>query len=265
VLIFLREGTSPMSIEAQSGLVGFFDILGYENLLSKNEPEDIAEKIFPVLMEKGEKVLSEIKSIFAANLPEYEKAVDSIINSIKWLAFSDTILLTLEFEKNRGDNFILLSWMSFFLSCIELQCTFFRIGLPLRGAIDYGKYVVKENFFAGKPIVNCYRSCNKLELAACVLCEEATKQIDLFDESKSLNFDFSVKNNFITEYLVQLKSEEKRMFLLCARTYDQHGPELRSQVLRSFSKNNKDIPYSAQQKVLNTEQWLHFLREKMED
>ena len=133
-----------MNIEAQIGLVGFFDILGYENLLSKNEAEDIAKKIFPILMKKGDKVFAEIKSLFSTNLTEDEKTVESIIGTIQWLAFSDTILITLEINNNRKDYNTFLRWMSFFLICKELQCTFFKVGLPLRGAIDFGKFVIKD-------------------------------------------------------------------------------------------------------------------------
>ncbi len=39
-----------MSTNTKIGLVGFFDILGYQNLLEQNEPEVIAEEVLPILI-----------------------------------------------------------------------------------------------------------------------------------------------------------------------------------------------------------------------
>ncbi|MCK5348024.1 MAG: hypothetical protein KAJ25_01470 [Desulfobacula sp.] len=36
-------------MKTEKGLIGFFDVLGYQNLLENNEPEIIADTVLPIL------------------------------------------------------------------------------------------------------------------------------------------------------------------------------------------------------------------------
>lgn len=169
---------------------------------------------------------------------------------VKKLVFSDTILLSLDFSRFRLDGYSDIElWILFLESCISLYNDMFKKGLPLRGAIDFGKYVINGNSFAGIPIVNAYKLSNKLDMSVCVLTKDAAHK---------LNETFS---GFAIEYLIPTKDREEKLFTLGANPCDQNK-DIREQVLSSFWKHNKDIPLSVKSKVDNTVQWLTYLRMK---
>lgn len=239
-------------MNTQKGIVGFFDILGYQSLLEKNEPEEIAETVLPFLTGIKSEVLDDLKTW---NISYKEELIIIVRDYIKWLVFSDTILLTMPIqESDRNINLIL--WGIFFTVSKRLQTKMFRNGLPLRAAISYGKFYIKDTCFAGRTIIEAYQLCNQLEFAACVLTESCSKELENCDIKKSFN------NKDVFDYLVPKKDGESRMLTLAAYVYNTEKENLRTQVLESFLGHNKDIPISAQKKITNTEQWLEFLRLK---
>lgn len=168
------------------------------------------------------------------------------------LVFSDTILLSLDFSRFRSDGYSDIElWILFLESCEKLYNDMFNAGLPLRGAIDFGKYIINVNSFVGSPIVAAYKLSNKLDMSACVLTKDAAHK---------LNEIFS-KHGFAIEYLIPTKDREEKLFTLGANPCDQNK-DIREQVLSSFWKHNKDIPLSVKSKVDNTVQWLTYLRMK---
>ncbi len=86
---------------------------------------------------------------------------------MEWLVFSDTILLTLAFKED-DDSLNHLYWLVFLMASKDIQTELFNAGLPARGAIDYGKFFVQENCFAGRCIVKAYKLSSTIEMAACV-------------------------------------------------------------------------------------------------
>lgn len=239
-------------MNTQKGIVGFFDILGYQSLLEKNEPEEIAETVLPFLAGIKSEVLDDLKT---RNISYKEELIIMVRDYIKWLVFSDTILLTMPIqESDRNINLIL--WGIFFTVSKRLQTKMFRNGLPLRAAISYGKFYIKDTCFAGRTIIEAYQLCNQLEFAACVLTESCSKELENCDIKKLFN------NKDVFDYLVPKKDGELRMLTLAAYVYNTEKEDLRTQVLESFLGHNKDIPISAQKKITNTEQWLRFLRLK---
>jgi hypothetical protein len=245
----------------QTGLVGFFDILGYKNLLERNEPEIIADEVIPILTGIQSDVAGQIQSMisFLGSSEETIDKMNKIIESIQWLVFSDTVLITMPIN-SIDDVQILTSWTFFLSSAILLQIKLFNSGLPVRGAIDYGKFYIKQQCFAGRTIVKAYEICNQLELAACVLSNDAAKEHERYSEIvKRLNI--KPQDAFVTDYLVPLKEQDKLMPTVTAETYYSRT-DIRNQVLRAFWANNKDIPRSVQAKINNTEQWLQFLSKR---
>ena len=242
-----------------TGVVGFFDILGYQNLLEKNEPEDIAQKVLPILTGLNASVSAEMTKLGEVFRQMAESSMkDSIVklhkqivDSIQWLIFSDTILLAMPMEDNTKTP---PYWVTFFLACISIQTQMFRSGLPLRGAISFGKYFLKDTCFAGKSIIEAHQLCYQLELAACVLTEKVSREIN------KLKGD--MRDTFFFNYLVPTKEGEMHLDTLAAHYLVPSGKNIRSTIMECFWGHNKDIPISASAKVSNTEQWLTFLKMK---
>lgn len=132
-----------------------------------------------------------------------------------------------------------------------MQVRLFRTGLPLRGAIDFGRFFIQDTCFAGRPIINAYELCNTLELAACVLTPEASDRVKAFLSGSGLN-------PFVSEYFVPTKNGEFRFFLTKTAVHEKNIG-LRQQVMKAFWGHGKDISIEAQRKALNTEQWLRYL------
>jgi len=127
------------------GLVGFFDILGYQNLLERNEPEKIAKEVLPILTNIGDRVvnnLQDIHNVITSDIRFKKKSSIAekqlkIIKTISWLVFSDTVLLTLPIEE-KDHYWVNFSWMIFLVATIFIQRELFQAGLPSRGVIEYG-------------------------------------------------------------------------------------------------------------------------------
>lgn len=240
----------------KTGLIGFFDILGYQNLLERNEPEKIAEDVLPILTDVGETVTKQLKELQKGALSAViAKHYEKIIQKMRWLVFSDTVLLTMSIEE-MDPNVVHLSWMMFLLAVIGLQTNLFRAGLPTRGAIEHGKFFIKDTCFAGRTIVTAYQLCSQIELAACVFSEVAAKEFRRVESSDPFN---KLYGTFVVEYLVPMKSGEKHLLTVMAHTYNLDSPDIHGEVMRAFWGNTKDISHSARQKAQNTEQWLEFL------
>ncbi len=245
-------------MDTQIGLIGYFDILGYQNLLEKNEPEDIAQSVLPFLTDINNKVCSEMTDFFEKR-GDQESPFLSIVKSIKWLIFSDTILMTLPFDSSEGDISVIAHWVSFMSACTSLQEEMFKVGLPVRGVIDYGKFYVKDNCFAGRTIVEAYQLCNQLDLAACVFNENAQKELNNIDAIYIKHVKTSIFNLWVSKYLIPKKDGESQCYVLTSHVCNPDD-DIRKQVLSAFWGHNKDIPRSVQNKISNTEQWLTFLK-----
>ncbi len=244
----------------KTGLIGFFDILGYQNLLERNEPETIAEEVLPILTNIDSETMKNLKNLTnAIPMSEANKQLHTkIIETMGWLVFSDTVLMTLPID-GTDQNIVQMSWLAFLGAAIMVQVNLFRAGLPTRGVIEHGKFFIKDTCFAGRTIINAYQLCSQLELAACVFSEIAAKEFRSIEGLRSLY------NLLAVEYLIPMKSGEKHLLTLMAHTYNLESPDIHGEVMRAFWRNAKDISISARQKAQNTEQWLEFLKMKDEE
>ena len=250
-----------MNERTKTGLVGFFDILGYQNLLERNEPEVIAQDVLPLLLNIKTQAIELLKDIYSelrksGQHNEISDIFESRGKSIEWLVFSDTVLLTLDIDES---SLVckMACWLNFLAVTLILMKELFMAGLPLRGAIDYGKFFIDGNCFAGRTIVEAHRLGGQLELSACVLTDHAAK---IF-RSIPMLYDL-LYGKMIVEYLVPMKSGEQHMSAVAATVAGTDNPDIHSEVMKSFWKNKKDISHSATVKAQNTEQWLDFLRLK---
>jgi hypothetical protein len=250
-----------MNESVQTGLVGFFDILGYQNLLERNEPEKIAQDVLPILTNIGSETVKSLKKRFTERGIESD-LLDEAVQEMNWLVFSDTVLLTLPVSQT--DPVVAdLFWLTFLMAVVGLQQKLFDLGLPTRGAIEYGKFFVKATSFAGRTIVSAYQLCCQIELAACVLSEAATKEFHRVQQHISQRTNDTLLNTVVVEYLVPMKDHERHMLVVMAQTYNIHAPDIHRDVMQAFWGNGKDISLSARLKAQNTEQWLEFLEHRL--
>lgn len=244
-----------MTIPAYKGLVAFIDILGYQNLLTKIEPEVIAEKILPILGAMKEKTTDKIRSELKS--PSIIDRFELLFSKTNWVSFSDTILVTLSVDESEASKHQIFQWTAFLYMCAVLHKHLFEIGLPARGAIEYGKFVVKDSFFAGQSIVDAYKLGSKIEIATCAVSNQAYQRyLQLIAKVDPTAID---PNLLILEYLVQVKNEPEQLIPTLIWKADDEA-DLRSFVLKSFMAHEKDLPLAAKSKALNTEHWLEFIR-----
>jgi hypothetical protein len=263
-------------VNTHNGIIGFFDILGYQNLLEKNEPEDIAQSVLEFLTNINDKITTNLKQILDETPDEIfsilEETIDhavsikdivnNTIDSLKWILFSDTILLALPYDQ-KTEKPSVANWFAFLTICMHLQKEMFLNGLPVRGVINYGKFYLQDTCFAGRSIIEAYDLCNQLELAACIFSPKAQNEFSDFINRYFHENAKEISDNWVYEYLVPTKMGEFHYLVLKASVYN-NDDSIMKQILSSFWGHNKDIPLSVQQKISNTEQWLNFLKMKNE-
>ncbi len=135
-MITRRDNSLPAKndIRSRTGAVTFLDVLGWKGIWQKNEGS--IDRLYGLIQEAINKS-NEISHEYA-DFPEF-RGVDNITNV---LSISDTIAL---FTAGSPDKAIeihakICSWLIPYALKQEL---------PLRGAISYGNYSIKENIMLG--------------------------------------------------------------------------------------------------------------------
>jgi len=213
----------------QNGLVGFFDILGYQSFLENNDAEDAASEVLTVITNIG----SITGNALISSLKHPDERLKELIDGIQWLVFSDTILMAMAWDEQS-----VFPWTAFSLAAIQLCRHMFDFGLPLRGAIKTGKYLISQSCFAGRVIVEAYRTETSLNLAACSIDET------LVEMMKKKVKDPNWIESLVVGYMTPLANgQHKKMYLLNYLLPDGVSPK---------KPNAVDIP----QLVLNSF-WAH--------
>jgi hypothetical protein len=181
--------------------------------------------------------------------------------------------LTYETESACGVQDKFFRWIYFLYVCAFLFRRVFDYGLPLRGAITKGRCLIVETVFAGKPILEAHQICSRLNLAGCVITDEALTwakegDIDIGKDRVCLSSEWSHLLHY--PYMVPEKEgkSSKRQVLNLALFSEAFGNtwdgDLRQIVCSSFGKHNKDkdIKGDVLEKINNTEQYLKFLKNR---
>jgi hypothetical protein len=161
-----------------TGFFGFFDILGYAKMIELNDLDTIIQiydSIFPHL-DKSAMAFAGLNN--PQNFEQYFV--------IKSLAFSDTFILYQDVTEI-PDSIRLAVANNFILTSSYLLRLAFDRGIPLRGAISFGNYFIRESpiCFLGSPIVEAFVAEKKQEWSGAILCESAQKII----QNRSENID----------------------------------------------------------------------------
>lgn len=248
-------------MSVSTGVIAYFDILGYQNLLLNNEPEEVADKVISRLTSLNATVTAEIKSKFPKLVEN--KRINPILDATQWLVFSDTILFTNAFDPKEDIKDTVLRWFVILKFCAHVQAYMFNNGIPIRGAITYGKYMVKDLCFAGRPIIEVYQLANRLELSAVVATAEMEAEMAKVAACEIKTFTgAAITDLYLDRYLVPLKDNQSQHY----RTIDYFDvaglgdKDLRQETLNMFWGHKKDVSPSVLGKVMNTEQHLRFLK-----
>lgn len=244
------------------GAIALFDILGYSNLLQRNEPEQIAETIIPLLKDIQRDAISTIQDLVAITNkagPKAKTISDDMLKDLGVLIFSDTILLNVSLA-NLDDASYTTRWFLFLATAISLEKKMFLAGLPLRGAISYGKYLIDGACLAGRPIVEAYNLSNSLELSACALSNSTANAFNRIDKYLNIIKYSTPEGIFFHHYRTPTKNGDIDLQLLAFNAYEPNYTDPGPFVRRAFSGHKKEIPPNVLNKVENTIQWHEFLR-----
>lgn len=240
---------------AEKGFVAYFDILGYKTFLQKNDPNTEAETILAMIKTVPNRFRGEI--LLSESTPDLARLWDETSSS---LVFSDTILLAnrnanIDADEARGTALLLVA-------CVFISQQMFERGMPVRGAITYGDFLISGHSFAGEPIVEAYEESQKLDLAATVVADSAYKRVNALAPKAELLTQ--VMDTIIVPYLTPTKLGDVTANLLLPALPKMAiaTNDLRQYVLEAFWKHKKDIDSSGMTKAQNTETFLRFCKMK---
>jgi len=244
------------------GIVGFFDILGYSSFLENNPVEMAVEVIRNFQIRIPEEVTKRVTDMIpSGSQPASEESL-SLLMKMKWLVFSDTIVIALSYDASINPLMNYMNWLVFFPVTMVLNQTMFQNGLPLRGAISFGEFYMESNFLAGKPFVEAHRMANNLDLCACVLNQSAKKEYEeMFGKIAKVPGIQNPPNlaQLTFDYLVPLK-DGSSMRLPTLGLYPGPDEDIPQIVSESFWKHKKEIPAEAISKLNNTVLFLRYVK-----
>ena len=265
-------------IKPQEGIIGYFDILGYANFMENNDVNTVAAKVVETLTNLKEQVPETIYNHFKSMGIDDEtlNMIKGHAKRINWLIFSDTILLTSNYsvdeEKKLEEKQLvkLMQWAVFICTSSSLMRHMFEFGLPMRGVITRGKFIMKESCYAGKPLIDAYNLTNILDLSICVITKNAYEEIEnLVQFIKKIDVVLSRILQHAFEYYLVPKNKNnlpEELFTLnffCYigvwKFYNFLKTNVKQMIVDAFSKHNKSISERAQIKVRNTEKYFLFL------
>jgi hypothetical protein len=241
-----------MSIDVNVGFVGLFDVLGYQSLLEHLPARDAAEIMVAAVGKRDATVRKAIEDVSRRGPPI--PMVDEYFEKLRWLVFSDSILLTCPVVPSElGPVPAALVHAMASSACYRLMLD---AGLPIRGSIAYGEYCVEEACFAGQPIVTAYRAAQHVDLAAIVVDDSALEVWKSMDDPKA---GLPICNSLSLEHDVPYADGSTvRRTVLCPSILGVKlfGPSLRDVVMNSFLAHRKELPPGALRKAENTEVFL---------
>ena len=259
-------------IKPATGFVGYFDILGYTQIMLNNNIHKTAQFVSDTLMNIPQDMIDSLRSSYllvqpqdGQTIPSETDSLSHILDKVSWIIFSDSILISLPFDPALPERDLVQNYLAFSIVCASLMNRCFSAGFPLRGAISVGEFFIEDRCFAGKPIINAFYAMQQLEFAGCVLDEAANNLISdwrkhLVKTGERVMLDKLDQTTII--YLTPLKenSDERH------RTINWVEPEtpgispisgdIRDATTRAFLMHNKIAVPSVQGKINNTEMFI---------
>jgi hypothetical protein len=252
-------------LEAKSGIVGFFDVLGYQSIIDNNKIDDAASVISKTLLTLPKTVTDAVGALLTKGeaLPE-----------ISWLIISDTIILAAPFSRGAGVRSRLRTWIRLIVHSAYLMRKTFDAGLPMRSVIDIGEFYIEGHSFAGKPIIRAFREAHEMEAAGCMLTTAADEAFhaDLDEFASTEEEKAGTVSNYMSQivfpYLMPQKNEDRNRravvnWMKPMKEFDPPPSDLRQYVFEAFHAFSKDVPKSVVPKLENTERLLRYCSGKL--
>ncbi len=230
------------------GLVGFFDILGYQSFLENNSASESALSVLDIINDTPKQAKANIEKATKAD-PDFE----GVSKALTHLVFSDTIVFTLAYPENASADWVYLARIYLSVCSSWLTSAMFENGLPIRGVLHEGEFIIKEHCLAGKAIVEAYQLCSLLDFSGVVLSKSLGKSFIASQKAGAIGNDSLPLFN----YLAPLKdgSEMKLVhanWLSYLTVREGFKKDAEGYVLSAFWAHQKDCPKSVDQKVHNT-------------
>lgn len=247
------EGRDEMG---KTGIIGFFDILGYGNMMRNNNPEVILNNIIRPLTNIGEFTADKLNKL-ANTIPQEEQKIDvkAVCSEMEWIVFADSILITLETGENTKESYN--KWFVFIAACLLLDQNTFINGIPLRGAVNYGDYLTYENSFAGKGIIDAYELGESVDLSVLVLSDEAVTELQKLEQFGKL-----LDSSHICQSIISISDGDKRKYVVATNKTFHSSETVEDTVYRSFGDHNKDLPSSVMGKLNNTIKHQYYIKHR---
>lgn len=247
------------------GVIAFLDILGYQSFLENNSATESALKVLDMVTRLPKETHAQVATSWTAH-----KLDKAIADSLQHVIFSDTIVLLIPLdEKEENFNPAVVYMMS--LAGI-LVAKMFDEGLPMRGAVIEGDFVVKDTCFAGTGIVEAYRLCSRLDFSGIVMSEEISSKFDNNRKTASALLNEAIYQRLCVPILSPLKSAipseniERRLthinwVLFTAGALRKHlETDVIQCVMSRFWAHGKDCPVAVDGKIRNTCKMIRRLR-----
>jgi len=271
-----------VEVTAKTGLVGLFDILGYQQMLLANDVASTARIVVDVLGEVPNHVVSELfedQGLEPADdleaWSELEPYFESVVREeMGWLLFSDSILVSLPIDLDDEISLWGTKVVAFVQVCSFLLRRMFDVGLPLRGGISFGEFFIHDTFFSGRPIIDAYQHAESLELSGCALAPSAAHVYrQMKQHAMDQDSEGSIRrmlDQLCVDYLIPKKGSRVETgsmvnwVNLPMRFFEGLPSDLRQYVYSSFVAHNKDVVPAVQPKIDNTEAFVRKIVENVE-
>ena len=271
-----------VDVEAKTGLVGFFDILGYQQMLLANDVSSTARIVVDVLSEVPDNVVAGLledhgleRGDDLASWPESARYFQGLVrDEMDWLLFSDSIVVSLPLDPDEDIFLVGTRVVGFIEVCAVLLRQMFDVGLPLRGAVSFGEFFIQDAYFAGQPIIDAYQHSESLDLSGCVLAPSLERMYgQMKQHAANAGFEASMLgmlDQLCVSYLVPKKRERVETGLMVnwvnlpMRFFDGLPSDLREYVYSSFVAHNKDVAPAVRPKIENTEAFVRKIVQNVE-
>ena len=168
----LSKSNSIQSKQRITGLFGLFDILGFKEII-KNNNLDYLENIIADLLDSLDSK--------AITINGADKNQNLSMSETESIVFSDSIILYENIHQSHDGTIPYLGPSLIDKSSVLLRLAF-DAGIPLRGAISFGQYIISNKYFLGDPIVEAYTAEKNCNWSGAILCDSAV------DVMKKQNF-----------------------------------------------------------------------------
>lgn len=257
-------------MEKKNGIVTFIDILGYQNLIDNNDLDKVSE-IIEKILDIGPQVNTEVEKIFNTVLQTATKVLkpfDPKTLYFETTVISDSILITKSLN-NEDEVQQILSIIAFIYGMMVLNRIALDNGISIKGAIEFGDYILNDKIFASKEILKAYRETLQMDFSGIVLSENFINNIrNISAKDTAKKIIINTLNTFLGVSVCPLKNGlEKEYVLINWITGFETviGNDLKQYLYKSFGLHNKTITRDVVVKIENTERIARVMQLKQKE